>query len=117
MADVTLGTKGLVNADLIFVQNASFSCIFFHQDDQGAPIDHEGWGAWCRLSGGSFELNLNDSISFGDEGAIHFLVTDEQTASIPLGTYDWDLIVEDLTGYATRIAYGRARVYDSWARD
>lgn len=117
MADVTLGTKGLVNADLVLVQSASFACTFFHQDEHGDPIDHDGWDAWCKLSGGSYELNLDGSVSFGEDGAIYLLVTDEQTASIPLGTYDWDLIVEDQVGYATRIAYGRARVYDSWARD
>lgn len=117
MAEVTLGSKGLVNADLILVQSASFSATFTHVDGDGDAIDHTGWSAWSRLRGGSTDLDLSSCVSFGEGGAIDMLVTDELTATIPVGTYEWDLIVEDDLGYATRVAYGKCKVYDSLARD
>lgn len=117
MATVTIGSRGLVNADLVLVQNASFSCTFVHEQDDGTPIDHSGWTAWCRVKGGELDLDLSDRVAFGDDGAINLVIPDDLTANVPCGTYNWDLIAEDATGFATRIAWGACRVYDSWARD
>lgn len=117
MAAITIGSRGLLNADIILVQGVSFSCVFVHEDAEGEPIDHAGASAWCRIQGGRVDIDLTDRVSFGTDGEIVLAIPDELTATIPTGTYNWDLIVEDATGYASRIAWGNARVYDSYARD
>lgn len=117
MATVTIGSRGLVNADLVLVQDVSFSATFVHETSEGEPIDHDGWQVWCRVQGGALDLDLSDRVTFGEDGAIVLAIPDEQTATIPAGSYCWDMIAEDATGYATRIAWGNVRVYDSYARD
>lgn len=118
MATVTLGSKGLINADLVLVQGASFSCAFIHEDENGDPIDHDGWAVWCRMQGRAGTVVLDDDVSFGDDGSINLNISDTETVGMAAGApYKWDLIAEDATGYATRIAYGNATVCDSVARD
>lgn len=118
MATVTLGSQGLLNADLVLVQNVSFSAVIVHETEDGEPIDHAGWTLYCQAQQGTKrKIDLNACVYFGDEGQIIMLIPDEVTRDMPLGTYNWDLIGEDETGYATRIVYGRATVYDSYARD
>lgn len=111
-----IGSKGLINADLVLVQEVSFSCSFIHEDSEGNPIDHTGWSKWCRIEGRS-DYDLTGNVAFGEDGAIDLSIPDTLTAEIPTGTYRWDLIVEDELGYSTRIAYGSVSVYDSYARD
>lgn len=116
MAETTLGTQGLLNADLVLVQNVSFSATIIHENDDGTPVDHTGWTAYCQAQGRQTFI-LSDSVSFGDSGEIYIYITDEQTNSMPTGTYNWDIICEDQAGYAIRLVYGKATVYDSFARD
>ncbi len=117
MPTVTIGSRGLVNADLVLVQEVSFSVTFVHETTDGEPIDHTGWSAWCRIQGGRVDLDISNRVSFGKDGTISLIIPDDTTATIPVGSYNWDLIVEDNTSFATRIAWGTCRVYDSWARD
>ena len=114
---VTLGSKGLLNADIVIVQSVSFSCTFVHETSDGEPIDHSGWSAWCKIQGGSLDLDLGDRVAFSENGEIVLLIPDDITATMPVGTYSWDLIIKDTLGYSIRIAYGNARVYDSYAKD
>lgn len=120
MATVTLGSKGLLNANLELVQGQSFSCSFIHEDEDGNPIDHTGWTTKCSMQrkvGGEY-VNLDDCVWLGDgDGCINVTIPDDLTVDLTPTTYDWDLFAEDATGYATRIAYGVAKVYDSVARD
>lgn len=114
----TIGSKGLLNADLIIVQNTTFAVTLLHKDEDGNAIDHTGWSLWCAMrptSGNT--IDLDSYVSFGTNGAIEVLIPDDTTATIAAGPYKWDLIAEDSLGYATRIAYGTANVYDSLARD
>ena len=116
MATTTLGSQGLLNADLILVQNVSFSATIIHEDDEGHPIDHTGWTVYCQAQGKT-RIDLTDCVSFGDNGSIVIYIPDEVTKLMPLATMNWDIIVEDTTGYATRLVYGKITVYDSFARD
>ena len=116
MATITLGSQGLLNADLVLVQNVSFSATIIHENDEGEPIDHTGWHAYCQAQGRTV-VDLNDCVSFGEDGAIHIYIPDTLTKEMPLSTFNWDIIVEDETGFATRLVYGKINVYDSYARD
>ena len=116
MAATTLGSQGLLNADLVLVQNVSFSATIVHEHDDGTPVDHTGWIAYCKAQGRQY-VDLSGCVGFGDNGEIHILIPDTLTVTLPLETFNWDLICEDETGFATRIVYGRIKVYDSYARD
>lgn len=116
MATITLGSQGLLNADLVLVQNVSFSATIIHEDDEGHPVDHTGWTAYCQAQGKT-NIDLSDCISFGEEGMIHIYIPDDVTKELPLSNFKWDIIVEDDTGFATRLVYGKINVYDSYARD
>lgn len=117
MRRVELGSRGLLNADMRLVRGCSLAVTLVHEDEEGRPVDHTGWQAWCRIQGDGIDVDLTDRVAFGEEGEIVLSVTDEITAAIPAGAYGWDLIAEDATGYATCIAYGAALVYESYARD
>lgn len=120
MASVTLGSKGLVNADLVLVRGASFACTFTHVDAAGDPIPHDGWSAKCRAHKyaceRSHDVDLQGCVSFGDGGDIYLAIPTETTEAM-LGEYEWDLMVTDDKGFVTRLAYGKANVYDSLAMD
>ena len=117
MADTTLGSKGLLNADLVLVQSKSHASTLVHEDESGEAIDHTGWTGRCRIQGGSVDLALDGCVTFGEDGAILLTIPSSVTASIPLGSYDWDLMCETPTGWVERVAYGKARVHDSFSYD
>ena len=114
MATVTLGSKGLLNADLIIVQNASFAATFTHLDENGDPIDHTGWIGKARFLTPEPTI-LDGYVLFGTDGDI--VLNLPANLDVPIGKYDWDLMVRDTSGNVTRIAYGRAQVVDSFAFD
>lgn len=116
MAATTLGSQGLLNADLVLVQNVSFSATIVHEHDDGTPVDHTGWTVYSKAQGKTY-VDLTDCVSFGSDGEIYILIPDTLTKELPLESFNWDIIVEDETGFATRLVYGKIKVYDSYARD
>lgn len=116
MATTTLGSQGLLNADLVLVQNVSFSATIIHEHDDGTPVNHTGWTLYCKAQGKNY-VDLNSCVSFGEDGAIYILIPDTLTKDLPLETYNWDIIAEDENGFAIRLVYGKIKVYDSIARD
>ena len=117
MADVTLGSKGLLGADLVLVQSKSHSSVLVHEDESGQAVDHEGWSARCRVKGGDVDVALDGCVSFGEGGEIWLSIPASVTAALPLGSYDWDLMCEDPAGFVERVCWGKARVYDSYSYD
>lgn len=117
MAQVILGQEGVLNADLIIVQNASYAATFIHEDPTGDPIDHTGWTGRARIQGNGVNLVLDSYVSFGEDGAIQLAIPASETAGLKIGRYGWDLMCEDAYGFITRLIYGKAKVYDSYAYD
>ncbi len=115
MAAVTLGSKGLLNADLILVQNASFAATFTHLDEDGEPIDHTGWTAKARVMTKQEPTVMDNYVSFGTGGDIILAIPANH--NIPLGKYEWDMMVGDTSGNVIRIAYGKATIVDSFSYD
>ena len=111
-----LGRKGCLNADLVISQAQGLSFEIVHVDDEsGDPIDHTGEQAWCRMQRAKHEdVVLDAYVSMADaaEGVVHVDIPGSVTAGIATGDWVWDLFVGE-----TRLAYGKARVYDTYAKD
>ena len=113
---VTLGSEGLLNANLIIVQNASFEVTFTHLGPDDEPIDHTGWDKRARIKKKNVNVVLDRYVTFGDGGDIVLSIPASVTGGLALGSYRWDLMIED-SGDIYRIAYGDAKVVDSYAYD
>jgi len=81
------------------------------------PLDLTGWSAFAEVrasSGGSVVLDLAPSITDAAGGEITLTtLTDEQTALLPAGNYQWDLLLEDASGEIFgRVLAGRFSIID-----
>ena len=46
---VTLGSNGVLEANLIIPQSTTFACAIEHTDTEGTPIDHTGYTPYMRI--------------------------------------------------------------------
>lgn len=116
----TIGSKGLATANLVIPQSTSLSFVVEHLDSEGGVIDHDGWTVHVRLQGKddiSENYLLDDYVSEDSEGNILVTIPPEISATIPIGTYNWDMIADDPSGQSTRLVYGSAKVIDTYAKD
>ena len=113
---VTLGSEGLLNANLILVQNASFIATFTHLGPNDEPVDHTGWQKRARITKRGVNVVLDRYVSFGENGDIVLDIPASVTGGLELGSYRWDLMIEG-SNNVYRIAYGDAKVVDSYAYD
>jgi len=116
---ITIGSEGLQDAKLILVQNETRAFTIVHKDDQGHVIDHSASTARMAVA----SPKTGELYDFSDfctcaESAIYVAITPAASAAVPIGKkYSWDVMVEDENGNITRLLYGPAEVYDSYAFD
>ena len=113
-----IGSKGLENANLVIPQATTLAFRVVHTDAEGATVDHSG--STCRMAlqskDGQTTYDLSACCTPGSEG-IEVNVPPEETAKLPLGKMQWDLIVSTQAGEAIRMLYGTAQVVDTYAMD
>ena len=110
-----LGQKGCLHADLEIAQGQALAFEIEHIDDEGHPIDHSGDRAWCRLQRtGHADAVWDSYIDMDDaaDGIVRVSVPGSVTAAMDAGEWVWDMFVEDV-----RLAYGKAQVVDTYAKD
>ncbi len=111
MTEITLGQKGCLNADLILAQSQAFAAVITHEDPDGEIIDHTGDTGYCRLQREGYDdVVLDGCVTTGE--SVVLSIPGDTTEEIAVGTWKWDLFVGDV-----RLVYGKARVYDTYARD
>jgi|GEM_PF-6529942 hypothetical protein len=112
MSDITLGQRGCLNADLELAQSQAFAAEIIHQDPDGHVIDHSGDQCYCRLQREGFPDVVLDACVTATPEKVTIAVPGSTTAEIAAGSYKWDLFAGDV-----RLLYGKAKVYDTYARD
>lgn len=71
------------------------------KDKNGAIVDLTGWSVWAEVRespSDTLVVDLAPTIVDATAGKIHLTLTDEQTAVLSTGTYQWDLLMENPTG-------------------
>ena len=109
---MTLGQKGCLNADLVIAQAQSVQVTVVHEDGEGHVSDHSSDTGYCRLQRAGYDdVVLDEYVACTDE-AVTLTIPGSVTAEIEPGTWVWDIFVGEI-----RLVYGKARVYDTYARD
>lgn len=84
----------------------SFSC----KDEDGLPFDLTGYSARAKVrstvSAGSVIFDLSPTIPNPSNGIISVWKTDEQTATVPAGVYQWDIVLDAPSGAVIYITGG-----------
>lgn len=84
----------------------SFSC----KDEAGDAFDLTGYSARAKvrttIASDSVVLDLSPTIPIPADGIVVVAKTDEQTAAIAPGVYQWDLVLDTPTGGVIYIAGG-----------
>lgn len=108
---ISIGRKGCLNADLVLAQSQAFSVTVTHEDESGNTIDHTGEQGYCRLQRNGYDdVVLDQYVAVG--ATVVLSLPGSVTAGIAEGKWNWDLFVGD-----TRLLYGKAEVFDTYARD
>ena len=114
---IEIGSKGLVEVDLILPQSTSLSFTVVHKDDQGNIIDHSESVANMAFQTRDKQTTWDlDSCCTCSEEGVSVTVPSDISASLPTGKLVWDLIV-DMGEEQTRLCYGTVVVVDTYAMD
>lgn len=118
MAAIEINTKGLQEAIMTIPQSTSVSFNLIHVDDDKNTIDHSG--STCHMALQSTDKATTyvlDGCCTCSAERIHVNIPATITGSLPLGKYNWDMIVDTALGESVRALYGVARVIDTYAKD
>lgn len=103
--------------DIIINQGATFLLDLIYKDDLGYPIDLTGYTARMMLRRYYSDISPVISLISGDEitidplvGGISIRIEADDSAAIESYTYVYDLEIESLTGFVTRLIQGDAAV-------
>ena len=113
-----IGSKGLAQVNLIIPQSTSLTFTVVQKDGEGAVIDLSNATAAMALQTRDTETtyDLDACCTCTDEG-VYVAIPASVTEDIPLGKYNWDLIVTMANGTVTRLCYGSASIVDTYALD
>ena len=114
---VTLGSNGLLEANLIIPQSTTFACAIEHTDKDGNPIDHTGYSAYMRIIDKAKTVHdIGNAITF--EGSdVLIEIPSETTEQFAIGNGKYDVMIEDPSGRVVRLLYGGVTVVDTYALD
>ena len=114
-----IGSKGLVEVNLILPQATSLTFDVIHKDDEGTVIDHSESTAHMAMqtrdsSRTTYHL---DSCCTCTAEFIRVAIPASITETMPIGKMSWDMIVTTTYGDQIRLCYGIASVVDTFALD
>ena len=93
---------GATKLDLEITAGTTFGPVVITcKDSDAAPIDLTGWTVWAQVRKttlGEIAHDLSPIISDPTAGKITIAQTDEQTATIKAGAFQWDLLLENSEG-------------------
>lgn len=111
-----IGSKGLLNADLIIPQSTSLNFHVVHKDESGNVIDHSASVCKMALQRKGQTYDLSECCTPGAQN-ITVTIPASVSSGIKLGAYAWDMIVTTTSGDVIRLIYGNASVVDTYALD
>ena len=118
MAQVVLGAKGLLEADIILPQSTSLTFDVIHKDEEGTVYDHSGSTAHMAFQSKDGKTTyVMDSCCSCTSELIRVAIPATMSETLPLGKLVWDLIVTTALGEQVRICYGQVNVVDTYAMD
>lgn len=114
---VTLGSNGVLEANLIIPQSTTFACAIEHTDTEGTPIDHTGYTPYMRIiDKQKKEHDIGEYVSF-DGSDVLIELPSAVTESLALGSGKYDLMLEDTSGRVVRLLYGAVSIIDTYSLD
>lgn len=114
---VTLGSNGVLEANLIIPQSTTFACAIEHTDTEGTPIDHTGYIPHMRIIDKQKTTHdIGDCVSF-DGSDVLIEIPSDITGSLALGSGKYDLMLEDSSGHVVRLLYGSVNIVDTYSLD
>lgn len=114
---VTLGSNGVLEANLIIPQSTTFACAIEHTDTEGTPIDHTGYIPHMRvIDKQKKEHDVGQYVTF-DGSDVLIELPSAVTESLALGSGKYDLMLEDSSGRVVRLLYGTVSIIDTYSLD
>lgn len=114
---VTLGSNGVLEANLIIPQSTTFACAIEHTDAEGTPIDHTGYIPHMRIiDKQKMQHDVGQYVTFDDSDVLIELPS-AITESLALGSGKYDLMLEDPSGHVVRLLYGAVSIIDTYSLD
>lgn len=115
---VTIGSKQLLEANLVIVSGITFKASFIYKDENGNPIDLSGWKAYLDFFKMDAKiLDCDGCIGLSSDGLVDLSIPQEITAQLEKGKYDYDIILEDPEGGNVRLVAGKATVYVKYSEE
>lgn len=113
----TIGADALLKAKLVIVAGITFRCSFTYKRD-GEPVDLTGWLAYMDFySNGEKKLNADSCVAVGDGGVIQVHLPPSITGLLEVGSYDYDIVLEDTNHDTVRLVAGKAKVTKRYSYD
>ena len=113
-----IGSKGLVEANIILPQSTSLTFDVVHKSDEGDVIDHSESTAHMAFQSKDRKTTwVMDSCCTCTAERIRVTIPASMTESLPIGKLVWDLIVTTALGEQVRLCYGQVQVVDTYALD
>lgn len=114
---IEVGKKGLAEVNLIIPQGSSFAFTIVHKDADGNIIDHSESLVKMAFQNraGTSTYDVSEHCAGGGE-CIAVSLPMSVTTMLPRGDLLWDIFAQD-GGTSVRLAYGYARIVDTYALD
>ena len=100
----------------VFYQGATFNPAIYVEAN-GIPVNYTGYTAEMTLRDASnniiLQMTTSDAISFDSNGNIIFDLSAASTAALPVGTYDYDLLLTSGGNITIALLSGSAVVIGS----
>ena len=113
-----IGSKGLAQVNLIIPQSTILTFTVVQKDGEGEVIDLSNATAAMAFQSRDTETTYElDACCTCAVDGVYVAIPASVTEDIPLGKYNWDLIVTMANGTVTRLCYGSASIVDTYALD
>lgn len=109
---MNIGSKGLIELNLIIPQGTSFDFILEHLDEKGRPVNHTSSRIeMCLIDKSSNDKKIDLSeYAKGIGMGIKVEIPYQATAKIPIGIYNWNMLVYSGSENCSSFAYGKTRI-------
>lgn len=111
---VTLGSRVVLEADLVIVAGASNlrAVRYMHRTGDGRePVDLTGWTAICQIRrDGRLLLDLSDWVGMDATGLVTLDPPPEETRGLDGWSGSWDLVLTSPQGRVVRLCAGSVSI-------
>ena len=112
---IELDGRGLEQVNFSLAQKASFMFDVVHEGDDGEVVDHSG-SAFKMAFQGKDTYQADECVSATSE-RIRISIPASVSGALPIGTLNWDMFADTISGESIRICSGKVKVVDTYAKD